>query len=186
MEANCSINFYKWQVINYRQIVVNTENKILYSGDVIRLKHAETNGYLCYDEISNRKPAKNVYVRIYRGLDDNDKITTNSLFEIEAHLSNRQQTTENQGHMLLWRQKGQAQTCQVRLRHINSGKLLTLKVHVKKDVGKKKAKVKRQLVLTLADCITSEEVNYRLSKIEEIEQRNKLNTNFNAHNDPEI
>ena len=66
---------------------------MLFSGDVIRLKHAETAGFLCFDEISIKKPTKNVYVRIYKGIDENDRMTTNNLFEIEAHNESRQLTT---------------------------------------------------------------------------------------------
>ena len=84
-EANCSPNFYKWQLINYRQAKPQDIPKYIYSGDIIRLKHAETNGFLCFDDISVKKPAKHVYVRIYKGTDMLDKTTTNNLFEIEAH-----------------------------------------------------------------------------------------------------
>ena len=84
-EANCSPNFYKWQVINFRQENPEEVSKLIYSGDVIRLKHAETNGFLCFDEISINRTNKKCYVRIYKGNDEDDKITTNNLFEIEAH-----------------------------------------------------------------------------------------------------
>jgi hypothetical protein len=55
LEANASPNFYKWQVINYRQMQPNELTKYIFSGDVIRLKHAETSGYLCFDELSVTK-----------------------------------------------------------------------------------------------------------------------------------
>lgn len=52
---------------------------------MIRLKHAETGGYLCYDDLSKKKPGNPAYVRIFKGQDLNDRKTTNNLFEIEAH-----------------------------------------------------------------------------------------------------
>jgi hypothetical protein len=59
------------------------------------MKHAETSGYLCFDE-HNKKPdnasKKAAYVRIYKGMDQFDKITTNSLFEIEAHNFTKMET----------------------------------------------------------------------------------------------
>lgn len=158
---------------------------MLFSGDVIRLKHAETAGFLCFDEISIKKPTKNVYVRIYKGIDENDRMTTNNLFEIEAHNESRQLTTQNQGSMLQWKQKGQVQMCTVRLRHLNSGKLLCLKWMDKKKKSKT-GKPKKQLVLTLASNITAEEVNYRLERIHQIEVENRFNSNFNALTNPEI
>lgn len=58
----------------------------VYSGDVIYLRHAETSGALCQDEHSQDKGriGDPVYVRIYKG-NENDKVTTNCLFEIELH-----------------------------------------------------------------------------------------------------
>lgn len=92
LEVNCSQNFYKWQVLSYRQVHhPNDIKNYIFSGNVIRMKHAETSGFLCYDEISTRKPGKNVYVRIYKGMDENDKYTTNNLFYIEKHHETRNQ-----------------------------------------------------------------------------------------------
>ena len=87
--------------------------------------------------------------------------------------------------MLQWKQKGQVQMCTVRLRHLNSGKLLCLKWMDKKKKSKT-GKPKKQLVLTLATNITAEEVNYRLERIHQIEVENRFNSNFNALTNPEI
>ena len=73
---------------------------------MIRLKHAETNGYLCFDDISIKKPAKHVYVRIYKGADQFDRTTTNNLFEIEAHNDSRSVSNGNLGRQLVWKQIG--------------------------------------------------------------------------------
>jgi hypothetical protein len=53
-----------------------------------------------------KKPAKNAYVRIYKGQDENDIHTVNNLFEIEAHEDKRLDTAESSGMELEWTQKG--------------------------------------------------------------------------------
>lgn len=60
-------------------------SRFIFSGDVVRLKHAETSGYLCHDDQSKKKVGDPVYVRIFKGTDEGDVHTTNNLFEIEAH-----------------------------------------------------------------------------------------------------
>jgi len=86
LEANVSQNFYKWQVINFRQMKSEKEeNQFLFAQDVIYLKHGETSGILCHDEQSAKRIGEPAYVRIYKGNDDADIITTNNLFEIEIH-----------------------------------------------------------------------------------------------------
>lgn len=80
-EANVSPNFYKWQVICYRQVQQPKHiNKFIFSGDVITLKHAETNGYLCYDEFSASRVGDPVYVRVYKGQDPDNTLTSHNLF----------------------------------------------------------------------------------------------------------
>lgn len=70
-EANICSNFYKWQVMNYRQVETDETamDKFIFSGDVISLKHAETTGRLCYDEISHKKNGS-IFARIYKGQDE--------------------------------------------------------------------------------------------------------------------
>lgn len=77
-----SSNFYKWQVISYRQEKnrLDSNKHFIFSGQVITLWHAETGGVLCYDELSSKKKGNPCYVRIFKGLDEADKITTNCLF----------------------------------------------------------------------------------------------------------
>lgn len=60
-------------------------NKLIFSGQVITLTHAETGGALCFDEMSYKKPGCPIFARIFKGFDDSDKITTNCLFSIEIH-----------------------------------------------------------------------------------------------------
>jgi hypothetical protein len=52
---------------------------------------------LCFDDISLKKPGKNAYVRIYKGMEEIDIHTVNNLFEIEAHDALRSDTAENCG-----------------------------------------------------------------------------------------
>mmetsp|Transcript_11844 Transcript_11844/g.18232 ORF Transcript_11844/g.18232 Transcript_11844/m.18232 type:complete len:136 (-) Transcript_11844:278-685(-) len=104
LEANTSQNYYKWQVVYYRHIKMEKErDKFIFSGDVILLKHAETNGCLCYDEQSAKRPGDPTYVRIYKGSEENDIITTNNLFEIEMHCQDYMETVSEQGSYLTWR-----------------------------------------------------------------------------------
>ena len=187
LEANCSQNFYKWQVVNYRQQKPKDVNKFIYSGDVIRLKHAETGGYLCYDDLSKKKPGNPAYVRIFKGQDLNDQKTTNNLFEIEAHDDLKQETMQNNGMLLEWRMRGVVSFSQVRFRHLNSGQPLALRMmEVKDKKGTKGGKQKKQLVVTLAENMAKDEINQRLDKIDEIEHENRFNSDFNKDTDPKI
>lgn len=82
-----SQNYFKWQVVNYRQLKFPEErDRFIFSGDVISLKHAETGGLLCYDEYSKKRLGDPAYVRIYKGTEQTDAITTNNLFLIEMHI----------------------------------------------------------------------------------------------------
>lgn len=59
--------FYKWQVLPYRNIPVKDPQNYIFSGDIVRLKHAETTGYLSHDEESRSLNGEAAYVRIFRG-----------------------------------------------------------------------------------------------------------------------
>jgi hypothetical protein len=70
---------------------------------------------------------------------------------------------------------------------LNSGKLLTLNTIDKKTKSKKSGgKVQKQLVLTVADNISAEEVNFRIDKIDAIEKENQYNPNFNKMTNSDI
>lgn len=58
----------------------------------MRLKHAETAGYLCHDDVSKEQDGEPIYVRVYKGQDEQDRFTTNNLFEIELHSDFKQET----------------------------------------------------------------------------------------------
>ena len=75
---------------------------------------------------------------------------------------------------------------QVRLRHLNSGQPLALRMMEIKDKKAKGGKAKKQLVMTLAENMPKEEINKRLDKIDEIEHQNRFNSDFNKDTDPAI
>lgn len=56
---------------------------------------------------------------------------------------------------------------------------MTLKTYEKKIKSKKNNKTQKQLVLTIADNISPDEVNFRIDKIDAIEKENQYNPNFN-------
>ena len=56
----------------------------------------------------------------------------------------------------------------------------------KKDRKNPKKKPTKQLVLTLGNNLSTEEINQRLDRIQEIENANIYNSNFNRKSDPEI
>jgi hypothetical protein len=60
----------------------------LHGGDVVRLKHAESQGYVTVDENSQEQNDLQVaYVRQYHGNDDDEETTTNQLFELESTIN---------------------------------------------------------------------------------------------------
>ena len=115
--------------MNFRQDDLKEGDKYIHSGDVIRLKHAESGGYLTYDDFSENDTfqGRPCYIRAYRGTNPADAKTTNSLFEIEAHDDVKQETVQSEGMRLQWRMRGQFSFSQVRLRHLNSGKPLAIR-----------------------------------------------------------
>ena len=96
---------------------------------MIYLKHGETSGILCHDEQSTKRSGDPAYVRIYKGNDDADIITTNNLFEIEQHNQGYSETVSQQGSFLTWKNaEGKGSSGQiVRFRHLNTGRLLAVR-----------------------------------------------------------
>ena len=88
--------------MNFRQDKLKEGEKYIHSGDVIRLKHAESGGYLTYDSMSENPniPGRPCYIRSYRGSDQADIVTTNSLFEIESHDDIKHETVQSEGMRL--------------------------------------------------------------------------------------
>jgi hypothetical protein len=55
-EANVSQNFEKWMILNYRQTdELVTQEFEIHGGDVVRLKHAESGGYITVDDASSER-----------------------------------------------------------------------------------------------------------------------------------
>ena len=124
--------FEKWTIYAFRHC--NTPQKeefYLHGGDVVRIKHAESGGYLTVDE--NRGDGNyEAYIRNYRGADETEQFSTNQMFEIEKS----QDLVEESGTPLQWEEEGDTgeQTVSVRLRHFNSGRLL--QINIAKDKGR--------------------------------------------------
>lgn len=79
-------------MVTYRQFTRYQRKNFIFSGDLVRLKHAETAGYLCHDDVSKEQDGEPIYVRVYKGQDEQDRFTTNNLFEIELHSDFKQET----------------------------------------------------------------------------------------------
>jgi len=68
----------------YRTICKPKESFLIHGGDVVRLKHAESGGYICVDdEFKAANGERKAYIRIFKGEDDMEQLSTNCLFEIE-------------------------------------------------------------------------------------------------------
>lgn len=95
----------------------------LHNGDVVRLKHAESGGYITVDDSSQiRNGLQEAYVRVYHGQDIEEDQTTNQLFELESIGA----SMVGAGDVLQWQDEVETgkQICKVHLRHFNSGRLL--------------------------------------------------------------
>ena len=85
--------------------------------------------------------------------------------------------------------RGQFSFSQIRLRHLNSGKPLAIRMidKVKRVKGSDKEQIiGKQLHLTLGDNLTAEDFNTRLDRIQQIQNENIYNSNFNSKTNPEI
>ena len=75
------------------------EDFYIHGGDIIRIKHAESGGYLTIDENSAEKVGlQEAYVRIYKGQSAEENMTANQLFEVAKNGNNM----EESGTMLQW------------------------------------------------------------------------------------
>ena len=92
-EVNIGSEAEKWQVIPYRQFLDDKyAARLIFGGSVIRLKHAESGGYICIDD-EGKLPTgdQQAYLRIYTGPqtgeDADEQVSTNSLFEVEIDIN---------------------------------------------------------------------------------------------------
>ena len=66
----------------------------------------------------------------------------------------KQETIQNAGNVLEW-DDGSVPTLKVRLRHVNSGKLLSIVLTDKRTKKGKKIEGKKQMVVTLGDNLSA-------------------------------
>lgn len=98
----------------------------MFSGNVIHLKHAESGGFICIDDEAKLNTGEpQAYLRIYTGAqtgeDAEEQMSTNSLFEIEI------ETDTEHGRSTVWEDEKTQQAVNYRFRHLNSGRVLTVK-----------------------------------------------------------
>lgn len=81
------------------------EEHFLYGGDVIRIKHAESGGFLTVSDNPNEQGLVEAYIRNYLQQEDNDlnALTSNQMFEIEK---SPQDSMEKSGFPLMWHENG--------------------------------------------------------------------------------
>jgi hypothetical protein len=146
--------------------------------------------------MSHKKAGDPAYVREYKGMDPDGNITTNCLFEIEIQDNSYAKNAQHEGANLVWRkqQKSSLTNQQVRFRHLNSGKLLSVIEIPKKPQdsagqggqSNKSQRVETRQILGLGANIDKYKINERLARINEIIAENKKNINFNPNTDETI
>ena len=123
-EANIGTNYEKWSIQVYKHTdTPANEDKYLFGGDVVRIKHAESGGFITFDDRRvNKNGQVEAYIRIQNEPDSDNHTTYNQLFEIEK--SNDKM--EESGSPLQWEEDADSgdQSVSVRLRHLISGRLL--------------------------------------------------------------
>lgn len=86
-EVNIGSEAKKWQIFPYRQFQdERLTGRLIFAGNVIRLKHAESGGFICIDDDGKLSTGETqAYLRIYSGPqtgeDADEQMSTNSLFE---------------------------------------------------------------------------------------------------------
>lgn len=96
-EANVSQNFEKWTIQAYKHTEPPEANDYyLYGGDVVRIKHAESGGFLSIEETENQQ--NTAYVRKHLDPESDDFRTYHSMFELEKI----QEKMVESGSPLMW------------------------------------------------------------------------------------
>lgn len=118
-----------WEIQRYREFTkkLSERPRILYSGQVIRLKHAESGGFICIDD-ECKVPLTTEpqgYLRIYTGSsnrdNDDEAMTSNQLFQVELV------GESEHGQAMVWTDQTTQKQPQYRFRHLNSGRVLCVK-----------------------------------------------------------
>jgi hypothetical protein len=99
------------------------------------LKHAESGGYINIDDEGKLGNGEmQGYLRIYTGPqtgeDAEEQISTNSLFEIEIDIvvdKEKKEVAQDHGKATVWDDEKTGQPVNYRFRHLNSGRVLTIK-----------------------------------------------------------
>ena len=82
-EANVSQNYEKWTIQAFKHTdSPRNEAYYLYGGDIVRIKHAESGGYLTIDDSRPEEPVE-AYIRIQSEPESDDHTTFHQLFELE-------------------------------------------------------------------------------------------------------
>jgi hypothetical protein len=110
--------------------------RLIFGGSVIRLKHAESGGYICIDD-EGKMPTgdQQAYLRIYTGPqtgeDADEQVSTNSLFEIEIDINASEvKDIKEHGKTTTWEDQSDEKNVKpmhYRFRHLNSGRVMTIK-----------------------------------------------------------
>lgn len=69
--------------------------RLIYAGNVIRLKHAESGGFICVDDEGKLSTGEQqAYLRVYTGPmtgeDADEQLSTNQLFELDLDIDSEQ------------------------------------------------------------------------------------------------
>jgi len=131
INSNPSILKSKFQVKLYTTYADDLQ-KFLKGGDIVRIRHTEKNAYI-FSEGSNKTSdgLPIAMLRKYRGKMDLEEKTSNDLFEIELNAG------KERGRFLNQLREGNNQYVSenFRLRHLNSGRLLTVRERSKHFVS---------------------------------------------------
>jgi hypothetical protein len=115
-----------WQIFPYRQFQdERVAGRLIFGGNVVRLKHAESGGYICLDDEGKLASGDTQgYLRIYTGAQTGENAdehtSTNCLFEIEYDVDSEH------GKATMWEDEKSAAPVNYRFRHLNSGRVLTV------------------------------------------------------------
>ncbi len=99
-------------------------SRYIKGGDLVRLRHTELEGYLtadyCYEDKQSKQPE--VYVRKYYGQYEEEKLQTDSLWEVEIN------DFSQRGNMCIIDLDDQNASRSLKLRHFATGRLLMLNI----------------------------------------------------------
>lgn len=141
-------NNSRFQLIPFKHADPDTF-KFIKGGDIVKIKHTEIGGYLCIDgTLESKQNGPLCFIRNYRGNDYMEEKNSNCMFEVEVHCHSEQ------GRFIKWRDgdnlkdnenvdllglnskslaANEELNYNFRLRHLNSGRYLSIKPGNSKD-----------------------------------------------------